>query len=71
MVRICRARCGGKNAAVAVSSLREFQVKDSMGAGAFESLYAHAGNSELQSTGKETFEAIRMVQSVQRQPYTP
>ncbi|MCC6364585.1 MAG: DUF1501 domain-containing protein [Bryobacterales bacterium] len=61
----------GKNAAVAVNSLREFQVKDSLGASAFESLYAHAGDSELRSTGKETFEAIRMVQSVQRQPYTP
>ncbi len=60
----------GSNAA-AVNSLREFRVEDPMGASAFQSLYAHAGGGELQATGKETFEAIRMVQSVQRQPYTP
>jgi uncharacterized protein (DUF1501 family) len=35
----------------------------------FESLYA--GDKTLAATGRETFEAMRMLESVRRQPYSP
>ncbi len=34
-------------------------------------MYDHTSDTLLHGTGKETFEAIRLLQSVQRQPYQP
>lgn len=61
----------GTNSAVAVASLNEFQVKDQMAAPAFESMYANAFDQKLAATGKETFEAVRMLDSLRKQRYAP
>jgi uncharacterized protein (DUF1501 family) len=61
----------GKNAAVAINNLGDFQVRDAMGAGAFESMYASAQDKALTSAARDTFEAVKIVQSIQKQRYNP
>ena len=61
----------GRNDAVAISSLGEFQVRDSRGAATFESMYQSTGDAALSGTARETFEAVRLLQSIQKQPYMP
>jgi uncharacterized protein (DUF1501 family) len=61
----------GRNNAVAVNTINEFQVHDSVGSDSFESMYAATTDAALKSTGRETFEAVKLMQSVQKQTYTP
>lgn len=61
----------GKNGAVAVNSLGDFQVKDVRAAATFESMYGASVDQILHGTGQETFEAIRLMQSIGKTPYTP
>jgi uncharacterized protein (DUF1501 family) len=61
----------GHNDAVAVRSLNDFQVHDSRGASAFESMYESSSDTLLHGTAKETFDAVKIVQSVQKQNYVP
>ena len=61
----------GKNDAVAINNLNEFKVRDPEGAGTFESMYAATLDKVLGGTGRETFDAVKMMQSIQQQPYTP
>jgi uncharacterized protein (DUF1501 family) len=61
----------GKNEAVAINNLNDFQVRDARGATTFESMYAHTLDQVLNGTGRETFEAVKLMQSIQKQPYTP
>jgi uncharacterized protein (DUF1501 family) len=61
----------GRNDAVAVNSLNDFQVKDARGADSFEAMYGATKDVSLNATGRETFEAVKLVQSFQKQPYTP
>jgi uncharacterized protein (DUF1501 family) len=61
----------GRNDAVAISNLSDFQVRDARSASVFESMYAKAGDRVLNATARETFEAVRMMQAIQKQPYTP
>lgn len=61
----------GPNDAVAVNNLAAFRVRDPNGAAAFQQMYDHTVDSFLGGTGKETFEAVHIMQSVQNQPYTP
>src|SRR5229473_1476669 len=61
----------GHNDAVAINNLNDFQVRDPRGASTFESMYANAFDKALNATGRETFEAVKMMQSIQKQPYTP
>jgi uncharacterized protein (DUF1501 family) len=61
----------GRNDAVAMNSLAEFQVRDARGASTFESMYDNSTDTVLHGTGKETFEAVRIMQAVQRQTYVP
>jgi uncharacterized protein (DUF1501 family) len=61
----------GRNAAVAVSTLQSFEVKDTAGAMAFEKLYAGSADKQFHAAGKETFEAVKLAQSVARKPYQP
>jgi len=60
----------GRNDAVAINNLDEFQVRDPRGASTFESMYANAFDKVLNPTGRETFEAMKMMQAIQSQPYT-
>ncbi len=61
----------GHNSAVAVNTINEFQVHDAVGADSFESMYGATADAALKSTGRETFEAVKLMQSVQKQPYSP
>jgi uncharacterized protein (DUF1501 family) len=61
----------GRNQAVAINSLGDFQVRESKAAGAFESMYASTSDSALGTAGRETFDALRLIESVQKQPYKP
>jgi uncharacterized protein (DUF1501 family) len=61
----------GSNDAVAVQSLDNFQVRDARGAATFESMYAATLDQVLNGAGKETFEAVKLMESIRRQPYTP
>src|SRR5271156_6017457 len=61
----------GHNDAVAVRSLNDFQVHDTRGAATFESMYENSLDTMLHGTGKETFNAVKVMQSIQKQPYVP
>ncbi|HLJ48665.1 MAG TPA: DUF1501 domain-containing protein [Bryobacteraceae bacterium] len=61
----------GRNDAVAINNLGDFQVRDPRGSQAFESMYSNALDTVLHGTGKETFDAVKIMQSIQKQPYAP
>jgi uncharacterized protein (DUF1501 family) len=61
----------GKNPAIAVNNIIDFQVKDAASSQMFESMYEHSVDTVLNGTGKETFDAVKMLQAIQKQNYTP
>jgi uncharacterized protein (DUF1501 family) len=61
----------GARPAVAVNNLDQFQVHDQNSAGILQAMYATTQDSKLMASGKETFEALKMVESINRAPYTP
>lgn len=61
----------GKNEALAINSIVDFQVKDARVASTFETMYGTTADQVLNGTGRETFEAVKILQSIQKQPYTP
>jgi uncharacterized protein (DUF1501 family) len=61
----------GHNDAVAVHSLNDFQVHDKSDAATFESMYENTLDKTLHGTGRETFSAVKMMQSIQKQTYVP
>jgi uncharacterized protein (DUF1501 family) len=61
----------GRNDAVAVESLGAFTVRDAAAAKALEAMYAGTSDQILNGTGRETFEAVSLLQSLQKTPYQP
>jgi uncharacterized protein (DUF1501 family) len=61
----------GPNEAIAVANIGSFQVKDAHAANIFESIYHTTADRMLNSTGRETFDAIKLMQSIQKTPYVP
>src|SRR5579864_7240273 len=61
----------GRNDAVAMNNLNDFQVRDPQGAATFESMYESSLDTVLHGTGRETFSAVKIMQSIQKQTYTP
>ena len=61
----------GANTAVAVQNLSDFQVRNADAAGAFQALYADSRDPMLHAAGRETFEAVSLLQSIQKRPYAP
>jgi uncharacterized protein (DUF1501 family) len=61
----------GHNEAVSINNLNDFQVRDPRGASTFESMYANTTDKVLNGTGRETFEAVKLMQAIQKQSYTP
>jgi uncharacterized protein (DUF1501 family) len=61
----------GSNSAIAVSNLNEFQIRDAQSSNTFEGMYEGSLDKVLKGTGRETFEAVKILQSVQNQKYTP
>ncbi len=61
----------GANSAIAVERLDSFQVKDNIAAKALQSLYEGSSDTIMNGTGKETFDAVSIIQSIQKTPYQP
>ena len=61
----------GPEPAIALQSLGGFQVRNAQAAKQFQQMYAETKDPMLQATGRETFEAVAMLQSIQRQQYKP
>jgi uncharacterized protein (DUF1501 family) len=61
----------GHNDALAVNTVNEFKVNNPRGSDTFEAMYGKTKDEALNSTGRETFEAVKLMQSVQKQTYTP
>ena len=61
----------GRNDAVAINNLAEFQVKDAPSSMGFESMYGNSADKVLNGTGRETFEAVKLMQAIQKQAYDP
>jgi uncharacterized protein (DUF1501 family) len=61
----------GERPAVALQTLAGFQVRDAKAAQEFENLYATSEDPVLGGVGRETFEAVAMLQAIQKQSYVP
>jgi uncharacterized protein (DUF1501 family) len=61
----------GANQALAINNLNDFQVQSQLGGATFESIYGSTSDHVFSGTGRETFEAVKMLQSIQKQPYVP
>ena len=61
----------GAAPAVAVQNIAGFQVRNRQAAAQFEQMYEASNDPVLQATGRETFEAVKLLQSIQQQSYTP
>jgi uncharacterized protein (DUF1501 family) len=56
----------GANNAVAVDTIGNFSVRDSAAAKTLRAMYAGSGDQILGGTGRETFEAVELLQSIQK-----
>ena len=61
----------GHQSAVAISNLEQFQVKNPAAGGALERMYATTSDAKLVASGRQTFDAVKMVESIGRTPYVP
>jgi uncharacterized protein (DUF1501 family) len=61
----------GPNPAIALQSIGGFQVRDAASAKQFQEMYMGSPDPRLRAAGRETFEAVAMLQSIQQQPYQP
>jgi len=60
----------GPNSAVAVGDLREFEVRGEASE-AFRSVYSNSLDAELHGTAEDTFDAVRLLQSIERRQRAP
>jgi uncharacterized protein (DUF1501 family) len=65
-----RAMRGGQPA-IALRSVGDFQVRNPQAASTFERLYLETKDTALNAAGRETFEAMSLLQAVQKAPYQP
>jgi len=67
----------GKASAIAMNSIRDFGIRSGGGEmgqavqGGFEAMYQQTVNDALRGTGKETFEAVKMIKQVNPGQYQP
>jgi uncharacterized protein (DUF1501 family) len=65
----------GAEPALAIGQISQFGIREPQGSDmvetSFESEYAAAANSVLHSTGREAFDAVRMLKTANPQQYTP
>lgn len=61
----------GDEPAISLASIGDFRVKDAAAAREFEQMYTDAKDAAIQATARETFEAVSMLQTIQRQQYQP
>ena len=61
----------GANSAIAVEALSNFKVGNAAAGSVLQSLYSGSNDQVLNGTGKETFDAVSLLQSIQKAPYQP
>ena len=61
----------GENSAIAVDSVNNFKVGDASASAILQSLYSGTHDQVLNGTGRETFEAMSILQNLQKTPYQP
>jgi uncharacterized protein (DUF1501 family) len=61
----------GNRGAIAVNDMQQFQTHNHDTTGIIEGLYATTTDPQLMTQGKETFDAVKMIESINRRPYTP
>ncbi len=61
----------GPEPALLLQSIAGFQVRNEQAAKQFMDMYEASKDPVLQAAGRETFEAAALLQSVQKNPYTP
>jgi uncharacterized protein (DUF1501 family) len=61
----------GPAPAVALQTIDSFQVRNAEAAKQFQQMYTESRDPMIQAAGRETFEAVAMLQAIQRRPYTP
>jgi uncharacterized protein (DUF1501 family) len=61
----------GRNDGVAIESLNSFQVRNEGASKVFEAMYGGSSDAALNGAGRETFEAVKLLQSIEKQPYQP
>lgn len=61
----------GSSRAVALNSIKEFQVRDKAAGEDYMSRYAASLDTELKGTGKDTFAAIQLLESLRKTDYQP
>ena len=67
----CRVPCAAPLRLVALQTIDSFQVRNADAAKQFEQMYTASKDPMIQTAGRETFEAVAMLQAIQRQQYTP
>jgi len=61
----------GDRPAVAVSNIEQFQVRNQQVSSVLETMYATTADSKLKASGRETFEAVKMLEAIGKEPYKP
>jgi uncharacterized protein (DUF1501 family) len=65
-----RSLRGAQNA-IAVENLNNFAVRDAGDSKMLQSMYSGTADQALNNVGRETFEAVALLQSIQKTPYQP
>src|SRR6516165_3038670 len=61
----------GGNEVIAIGNLQQYTIGDSSTAAVMQSMYATTPDASLGRTGKDAFEAMKVIQSIQDTPNTP
>jgi uncharacterized protein (DUF1501 family) len=61
----------GRNPAISLQTIGGFRVQDAMAAKQFEDMYVGSKDAAIRNAGRETFEAVSMLQAIQKRQYTP
>jgi len=61
----------GSRPAVALRNIEQFQVRSQQASAALEAMYATTADPKLMASGKETFEAVKMLEAIGKTPYAP
>jgi uncharacterized protein (DUF1501 family) len=67
---LARTLRGAQNA-IAVENLNNFTVRDTAASKMLQSMYSGTTDQVLNGAGRETFEAVALLQSIQKTPYQP
>jgi len=61
----------GDRAAISVHDLQSFQTGNQEAASILESMYSNAADARLSSTGRDSFAAMKMIQTINQEQYNP